>query len=85
MGHLLAALKQASFKTRGCSSAATACSSGVYMTKAVRRLIRQASTPEVNTPHQTRQNQVSSKQSENTEKLHLKWFGEFMNICVFLE
>lgn len=44
MGHLLAALRQALLTV-------TACSRGVYMTKAVRRLMRQVSTSEINTPH----------------------------------
>lgn len=44
MGHLLAAWRQALLS-------ATACSRGVYMTKAVRRLMRQVSTSEINTPH----------------------------------
>lgn len=52
----------------------TARSGGVYMTKAVRGLMRQVSTSEVNTLHikQGKTKWVSSKQSE-AEWFHLHW------------
>lgn len=73
MGHLLAALRQALLS-------ATSCSRGVYMTKAARRLMRQVSTSEINTPH-IKQGKIKwtanslgkkTKKKQN-EKLPFQW------------
>lgn len=91
MGHLLAALRQALLS-------ATSSSRGVYMTKAVRRLMRQASTSEINTHRTSNKAKSSEQQTVWGEKQHktktrsfpsseklFQWFGEFMNICAFLD
>lgn len=86
MGHLLAALRQALLSAR-------LAPEEFYMTKAVRRLMRQVSTSEENNPH-IKQGKIkwaanSLKQTKKTlkgfpssEKL-FKRFGESMNICAF--